>query len=136
MLLLAPVIVLAILSFVAGIVVSLVGASADPDTQWIGYVLGGIALLIVVRFVVGLVRHARSVLPQLTSRPATMAQMQELATALSQVQATRAPQTRKMIAQLDPDLVTRLRKLDDLLAAGVIDDDEHHRRRDEILSEI
>lgn len=137
MLLLAPVIVLSILSFVAGVIVSLVGASADPDTQWIGYVLGGIAVLIVVRVVIGLVRHVRSVLPQLTSQPATTAQMQELAATLSQVQTSRAPQTPKQTtAQPDPDLAARLRKLDDLHAAGVIDDAEHRRRRDEILAEI
>jgi hypothetical protein len=134
-LLLGPIMVLTTLSFVAGIVVSLVGASADPGTQWIGYVLGGIAVLIFVRVAIWLVRSVRSAIPQLTAHPTSAAEMQQLATAVSQVQATRAPKAAKA-PKPDPDLAARLRKLDELHGAGVIDDAEHRRRRDEILAEI
>jgi hypothetical protein len=137
-LLLGPIMVLTTLSFVAGIVVSLVGASADPGTQWIGYVLGAIAVLIFVRVAIWLVRSVRSAMPHLTAHPTSAAEMQQLATALSQVQATRAPKVAKpaKAPKPDPDLAARLRKLDELHAAGVIDDAEHRRRRDEILAEI
>lgn len=127
-LLLAPILVLSPLAFVAGIVVSLVGASADPDSQWIGFVLGGIAALIGIRVVIGVGRRvARATVPNLTAHPVEAAQMQQLATVLQQVKTTRTP---------DPDLAARLHKLDELHAAGVIDDAEHRRRRDEILAEI
>jgi hypothetical protein len=104
-------------------------------------VLGGIAVLIVVRVVIGLVRHVRRAIPQLTAHPTSAAEMQQLATALSQVQATRAPKPAQAPKapkppKPDPDLAARLRKLDELHAAGVIDDAEHRRRRDEILAEI
>jgi hypothetical protein len=137
-LLLGPIMVLTTLSFVAGIVVSLVGASADPGTQWIGYVLGAIAVLIFVRVAIWLVRSVRSAMPHLTAHPTSAAEMQQLATALSQVQATRAPKVAKpaKAPKPDPDLAARLRKLDELHGAGVIDDAEHRRRRDEILAEI
>jgi hypothetical protein len=54
------------------------------------------------------------------------------------VQATRAPKPAQApkAPKPDPDLAARLRKLDELHAAGVIDDAEHRRRRDEILAEI
>lgn len=127
LLLLGPILLLTPLSFVAGIVVSLVGESADPDSQWIGWVLGGIAALILIRVVIGLVRRLGRA-PTLTAHPVQAAQMQTLATALQQVQAAKATP--------DPGLAARLRRLDELHASGVIDDAERRRRRDEILAEI
>jgi len=139
-LLLGPILFLAPLSFVAGIVVSLLGASANPDTEWIGFVLGGIALLIVIRLVVGIVRQlTRTAMPKLTAHPVDTAQMQQLAAALQQVQTTRepvAPPAPKPPPQPDPEIAARLRKLDELHESGLIDEAEHRRRRDEILAEI
>lgn len=137
-LLLGPIIVLAPLALVAGIVVSLVGASSDPDSQWIGYVVGGIMVLILIRVVVSVARRVgRASVPKLTAHPVETAQMQQLAGVLQQVQTARAPTPKpKPKPQADPDLAGRLRKLDELHAAGVIDDAEHRRRRDEILAEI
>jgi hypothetical protein len=91
MLLLGPILALSPIAFVAGIVVSLVGVSADRDSQWIGFVLGGIAVLIVVRVVIWAIRVARAAMPQLTAHPVETAQMQQLATVLQQVQATQEP---------------------------------------------
>lgn len=132
-LLLGPVIVLAPLAFIAGVVVSLVGQSSDPDSRWVGFVLGGLAVLIMLRVIVGIARRvarATTVTTHPVQAAEAAAQMATLASTLEQVkQAKRAPKP-------DADLAARLRRLDELHAAGAIDSDEHRRRRDEILAEI
>ena len=140
-LLLAPILILAPLSFVAGIVVSLLGTSSNPDSQWIGFVLGGLAVLVVIRVIVGVVRRLTTsvALPKLTAHPVDTAHMQQLAATLQQVQATRepvAPPAPKPPPTPDPEIAARLRKLDELRESGLIDEAEHRRRRDEILAEI
>jgi hypothetical protein len=87
-LLLAPVAWLAPLAFVAGIVVSLVGPSADPDTRWVGIVIGGVAAIVMLAAVPGIVRRAAGA-AQALPPPATRAEMQTLATALQQLKAQR-----------------------------------------------
>lgn len=87
-LLLAPVAWLAPLAFVAGIVVSLVGSSADPDTRWVGLVIGGVAAIIVLGAIPGIVRRVNGA-AQALPPPATRAEMQALATALRQMQEER-----------------------------------------------
>jgi hypothetical protein len=87
-LLLAPVAWLAPLAFVAGIVVSLAGPSADPDTRWVGIVIGGVAAIVVLAAVPGIVRRASGA-TQALPPPATRAEMQALAAALEQLKSQR-----------------------------------------------
>jgi hypothetical protein len=87
-LLLAPVAWLAPLAFVAGIVVSLVGPSADPGTRWVGIVIGGIAGIVLLAALPGIVRRATGA-AQALPPPATRAEMQNLAAALEQLKAQR-----------------------------------------------
>jgi hypothetical protein len=146
LLLLGPILALTPLAFVAGIVVSLVGASSDPGSRWIGFVVGGIAALIVLRVIVGVARSLGRT-PNLTAHPVQeAAQMQTLASALRQVKQAQAEAQSEAQSEVtvavqasaepDPDLAGRLRRLDELHASGLIDDAERRRRRDEILAEI
>jgi hypothetical protein len=141
LLLLAPIVLLAPLAFVAGIVVSLVGESSDPGSHWIGVVLGGLIALIVIRVFIGFVRRLRrapATMPKLTRHPVDAAEMQQLAVALQKAQIAKSAPAKpaKAAAKPDPALAARLQKLDELHDAGLIDDAEHRRRRDEILAEI
>jgi hypothetical protein len=131
-LLAAPIMLLMPAALVAGVVYSLVGPSADPDTHWIGWVILGLAGIIGVPVVLGVIGHRRDAPPptksQLPPHPAvaqTPAQMTSLAVTLGRV------------AQAgDEALSARLRRLDALRDSGAIDAEEHRRRRDEILNEI
>lgn len=129
-LLAGPIFLLAPLAFVAGIVVSLVGASADDGTRWVGIVVGGIVLVIALPIVVGALGRlvsGPSLAPAAGVPPgpdvARAEQLSTLASSLGQVATTR-------------DRAARLEELKRLHASGLIDADELRRRRDEILGEI
>jgi len=137
LLLLGPIIAVEPIALAAAVVVSHVGASSDPDTHWVGWLVAGLAALMSVVAVRALARmgaHRQPMTP--AARPAVGAadpqpppQVAVLAAQLRQVAAA------KQAAARD-DLAARLRRLDELRAAGAISAEEHARRRDEILDEV
>lgn len=138
--LLLPIIGLIALGMVSGAIVSGLGPSSDPDTRWVAIIGAAIVALIVVRAVIGMARKARrrrerpvsaaptaaAAKPASSPPPASIAvlhdQLSQIAEASEQAQAD--------------ELASRLRRLDELRAAGSITSAEHAERRREILDEI
>lgn len=138
LLLLGPVLAMGPLCVAGAVVWSLTGASSDPDSRWVGYLIGGLVALLLLWALVGRVRRGgrpspRSPAPAPVSVPAApapgAAQLSTLAAQLSQVAAAKA-------AVADDGLAARLQRLDELRSAGAITADEHARRRREILDEV
>ncbi len=152
--LLVPILVMSPLCFVAGVVVSLVGPTADPDTRWVGILIGGLTALLLARVAWGLARRARRrrASAPLGATLSTMASLQSTAADAAAAKpakaadrggatmATLAGQLAQIAeakaAAQDDDVAARLRRLDELRAAGLINPDEHAARRREILDEI
>ncbi|HWV87218.1 MAG TPA: SHOCT domain-containing protein [Capillimicrobium sp.] len=133
-----PILLAEPIALVAAVVVSLVGASSDPDTHWVGWVVLGVAGVILLFSLPGIVRMAmrppaysslRAPLAVAAGDPEAAAQIAQLAGQLQQVADAKEAAARDRLAE-------RLRRLDELRAAGTISAEEHRRRRAEILDEV
>lgn len=161
-LLFAPVFAVTPICLVAAVVVSLVGQSADPDTHWVGWMIAGIAglfLLLSVRAAIAARRRARSAspgrgasgkirtsggppVPPAPSKPAAARRSAQPVQAapgdgsISQLAGQLQQIAQAKRAAVDDTLAQRLKRLDELLASGLISRAEHAKRRTEILDEI
>jgi len=133
-----PILLAEPIALVAAVVVSLVGASSDPDTHWVGWVVAGVGGVILLLSLPGIVRAAtrpppanvlHAPLAAAAGDPEAAAKIAQLAGQLQRVAEAKGAAARD-------DLAERLRRLDELRASGAISAEEHRRRRDEILKEV
>jgi hypothetical protein len=149
--LLGPLLVLVPVGLLAGAVVSLVGVSADPDTRWVGILIGGLAGLLTLLGLRGaIVGRRRAAHLQATQRqraavaarrPAPPPQRPAAPDLRTQQLGILAAQLTRVaeaaVARGGPDTVApRLKRLDELRQSGLITEEEHAARRREILAEI
>jgi hypothetical protein len=138
--LLGPVIGMFTVGLLAGVGVSLAGTSADDGTEWMGIVILGIGAIVTFGLVRGVLlalirtpaasRTGPMPAPPPSKRipPPRDQQLAQLSTQLRAVLRDRTSATESV--------AHRLRRLTDLLDAGLITRDEHDARRREILDEV
>jgi hypothetical protein len=148
--LLVPIIGLIPLGMVTGAIVSGLGPSSDPDTRWVAIIGAAIVALIVARVLLGFARRSRrrrdrpAVTP---APPEQLAGMSAVAAAAKKASAPPPVSIAGLHSQLSQiaeaskraeadELASRLKRLDELRAAGSITAAEHAERRREILDEI
>ncbi|HEY8582727.1 MAG TPA: SHOCT domain-containing protein [Capillimicrobium sp.] len=146
-LLLGPVLVMTPLCAIAAVAFSLAGPSSDPDTRWVGWLFAGILGLIVLRVLWATVKRLARPDPEPAAAtaagvalPMPMPTRQQHAKAMASLadQLSQVAEAKRIAARVTADdgLTARLRRLDELRAAGAISPAEHAARRQEILDEV
>jgi len=147
--LLVPIVGLIPLGMIAGAIVSGLGPASDPDTRWVAIIGAAIAGLVVFRVLLGFARSAgrRRAQRAMTVPAQELAGMSAVAAAATRASTPPAVSISTLHDQLvqiaeaskqaqDDELAARLRRLDELRAAGSITAAEHAERRREILDEV